>query len=212
MAHLLRVSLQGQLPTGEEWSVNPCWQISDFGISTTPAQVQAVATAIAAVSVPASIPATWANGTILAGCRVEARTFAGVLENQAEAIKAIPVGGGASVVHPLQTSLVQSLRTVVAGPSGRGRLYWPATGISLQTTTSRPTTAAVTNLLAGYTTYLGGIQTAIRVTFTGATLTVWSRKNNTSNMVVSTQMGDVPDVQRRRRDTLIEAYQSQVFP
>lgn len=212
MAHLLRVSLLGVLPGGEEWSVNPCYQISDFGIATTPLQVQTVATAIAAVSAPSAMTTNWSTGTNYIGCRVEARKWTGELENQAEATRSSPGNGISATIHPFQTSMVQSLRTVVAGPSGRGRLYWPATGIALTATTYRPSTAAVSGALAAYSAHLAAIQTAIRVTFAGATLTVWSRKGNISNQVVSTQMGDVLDVQRRRRDTLIEAYSTLAFP
>jgi hypothetical protein len=127
-------------------------------------------------------------------------------------VKASPTDGTASVVHPFQTSWVTSLRTTQVGPSGRGRLYWPATGVTLDPDTYRPIAGTVAAALAGVKTYLGGIQTAVRVTFASSTLTVWSRKLATSNMVTSIQMGDILDVQRRRRDALVESYATLSFP
>lgn len=212
MANLLRVSLQGTFPNSEEWSVNPVWNISDFGVATTPAQIQAVAVAVANVTMPVAALATWATGTVLASVRVEARTYTGSLENQAEAVKTIPAAGQATVPHSFQTAIVQSLRSNQVGPRGRGRLYWPATGLSLAIATYRPTSAAVGNLLTAYTSYLGLCQAAIRTTFAAANLAVWSRVQHAGFNVVSTQIGDVLDVQRRRRDTLVEAYQSVAFP
>ena len=212
MSDLLRISLLGTLPTGEEWTVNPVWGLGDFDVPTTPAGVQTVASAIANVTPTAAVSATWGPLTSMIGVRVEARKYNGELQNQAEATRAAPFNGTSTLAHPLQVAAVQSLRTALPGASGRGRLYWPATGMSLQQSNSRPTPAAVANLLAAYVTFLGGINTAIRATYPTSKLVVWSRKNLNAQNVTSTQMGDVMDVQRRRRDTLVEAYTSQAWP
>jgi hypothetical protein len=212
MANFLRLSIFGTLPTGEEWSVNPAYNISDFGVSTTPAQVQAVATAAAAVSPGASMLALWTTTTALTGVRVEARDNDGTLENLAEAIRAIPLAGSGTSAHPFQTATVTSLRTAQVGQSGRGRLYWPATGCGIANATLRLSAPTPTALLTAVSTYLGAIQTAVRVTFAGANLAVWSRKMNLANNVTSLQQGDVLDTQRRRRDTLVENYVSVAYP
>jgi hypothetical protein len=41
---------------------------------------------------------------------------------------------------------------------------------------------------------------------------VWSRTNASTAPVTSINMGDVCDVQRRRRDALLENYQALAFP
>lgn len=212
MADLLRISLIGELPNGEEWSVNPVWGLSDFPVSTTPAQVQAVASAIALNAIPTGFAAVWANNTRLVGVRVEARTYAGALENQAEATKAAPWNGTSGVTHPFQTASVCSLRTAAVGQSGRGRLYFPATGMLLDADTYRPAPALVSTFISGVKTILSDIETDVRATFSTAKLGVWSRKLNAVNNVTSIQAGDILDVQRRRRDTLVEAYTTLAFP
>lgn len=213
MATLLRVSLLGSLPNGEEWTVNPVWAISDFGTPTTPAQIQAVATALAASAVATGLTASWSSNTFLNGYRVEARTNAGVLENQAEALRTAPIAGTGSSVHPLQSAIVCSLRTAQVGASGRGRMYLPATGIALLTTLgNRPAQSVQDALLAGIKTTLGTMQTTIRTTFASAALAVWSRKQVATFNVNRIQIGDVMDSQRRRRDALIENYTSTTYP
>jgi hypothetical protein len=213
MADLLRVSIFGQMPGGEEWSVNPVYQIGgDFGTSVSQVQCQTVATAIAAVAVPTGLHQTLVTSSNVQGVRVEARTRAGGLEVQAEATKAVPQAGTGSTAHPYQTSLVISLRTALPGASGRGRMYWPATGIAAVATDLRLSAANATSVLAGAKTYLSSIETAIEATLPNTSLVVWSRKTAGLNGVISLQLGNIFDVQRRRRDVLIESYSSTTWP
>jgi hypothetical protein len=213
MADLLRVSLVGTLPSGEEWSVNPVYSIGgDFGTPVTPAQAQTIATGIAATSPAAAMLNAWSISTNFTGCRVEARSAAGVLETQAEGIRATPLVGTGSAPHSFQTCVVSSLRTAVPGASGRGRLYWPATGITLTAATLRLQSATATALLAAVKTHLSSIQAVIDVTLDGVALGVWSRKLSDVGIVNQIQLGDVLDVQRRRRDTLVETISSISYP
>lgn len=213
MADLLRVSIVGSMPNGEEWSVNPVYSVGgDFGTPVSPTQAQTIATAIAAITIPTALLTSLASACTYNGCRVEARSLDGTLESLAEAVKTVPPTGTSATPHPFQTSLVSSLRTGTPGPSGRGRLYWPATGIALLTTTMRPSSTTVSSFLSGVKTYLSGIETAIEASLTGVALAVWSRKVPELYVVNNIQAGDVMDVQRRRRDVLVEAYQSLSYP
>lgn len=213
MADLLRISVFGALPTGEEWSVNPCFSIGgDFGAAVTPVQAQTIANACALVQPVANLAAVNVVAVTLVGVRVEARTKAGVLETQAEALKGTPDPGTSATGHPFQTAWVASLRTAKPGASGRGRLYWPATGVAMNAGTLRPTGTVVSNFIGGMKTYLSGLQTAIDVTLDGVALTVWSRKLQQLNTVTALQAGDVVDTQRRRRDFLTESFTTVSFP
>lgn len=212
MSDLLRISIMGQMPNGEEWSVNPVWGLGDFDVPTTPAGVQAVATACAAVAAPAGLASSWAVNTRHDGVRVEARNYAGLLQNQAEAVRAAPIAGTSATTHPFQTAMVLSLRTAAVGQSGRGRLYWPATGLLLDADTYRPLDALVATTLTAYKTFLSGLEAAVKVTYPTSKLVVWSRKLASAANVTQLQAGNILDVQRRRRDTLIESYQSVAFP
>lgn len=214
MAEVLRVTIKGGMPNGEEWSVNPIFSIGgDFGVPVSNAQANAIATAIAAIVVPTGMTNAMSSGTNVTGARVEARSLAGVLEAQAEALKASPTAGGGSAPHPFQTSAVLSLRTGTPGPSGRGRLFWPATGMGIDGPTLRMNVTAASGLLAGAKTYLSAIEAAIEVSLTGVALAVWSRKGSGSLSVVnSIQLGNVFDVQRRRRDALVESVTAVAYP
>jgi hypothetical protein len=213
MARILRVSLFGAMPSGEEWSVNPVYNIGgDFGVDPTPAEMTTIANAIAALSVPAALLSTWSTSTSLVGARVEARDYDGTLSVLAEAVKGTASAGTGATPHPFQSAIVSSLRTVTPGASGRGRLYWPATGVALQATTLRVLNTQVANILAAVKTYLSSIETAIEVTLPGVSLVVWSRTKVTAYPVTSIQMGDVLDVQRRRRDVAIEGYSATTYP
>jgi hypothetical protein len=215
VANVIRVSLLGNMPNGESWTVNPVWQIG--GVSTAEdisnEEAQTIATAIAAIALPTGLAQQWSTSTSWAGARVEARRWDGTLAAQAEALKAIVAPGTSSGTHPFQTALVSSLRSATPGGSGRGRLYWPATGVPLVTNTLRPAFATITTALSAVKTLLTSIGAAIDVTTTNSpVLSVWSRTNASTAPVTSINMGDVCDVQRRRRDALLENYQALAFP
>lgn len=215
VANVIRLSIFGTLPGGEVWSVNPVWQIG--GVATaediTQIEAQTMATACAAVSVPAGVTQIMSTSTMLTGVRVEARRWDGTLAAQAEALKGTPTAGAGAAGNPYQTSLVLSLRTGGIGGSGRGRLYWPCTGLTIQPTTLRPSTTNVTSTLAGMKTYLTSLGTALNASLTNApVLSVWSRVGASTTPVNNLLMGDVTDVQRRRRDQLVESYQSLAWP
>ena len=213
VSQILRVSIHGQMPNGEVWSVNPCWEIDGItGSLVTAAECQTIADAIVLLSPGGILAQATAATTTIVGARVEARRLTGELEANAEQIKATPLVGTGTSVHPYQSSIVISLKTPGVGPSARGRLYWPATGIALDTSTYRLSTTNRDGILSAAKTYLSAIETAIQATLPNANLTVWSRKTANFHNVNALQVGNVIDTQRRRRDTLIESYASVSFP
>jgi hypothetical protein len=213
MANVLRISLTGAMPGGEEWSVNPCFVISDAAGAPAFEQIQSVATAVAALVLPTGIRNIMNPVTNWSGVRVEARLFDGTLQTQADAIKGTPTPGTGASNHPFQTAMVSSLRAAAPGASSRGRLYWPATGVVLDASTLRPASAIVGAFTTGVRDFLTLANAAVRVTFPGSIgLSVWSRKNTNSSVVTKILGGDVIDTQRRRRDTLLESYTTLGFP
>lgn len=213
MAELLRVSIGGSMPGGEVWSVNPVYSIGgDLGVPVSAAQASTIANAILAIAVPTGLRNINASSVNFSTIRVEARSLAGVLETQAEAVRGTPTSGTGTNTHPYQTSLVTSLRSAQPGARGRGRLYWPCTGLSISNTSLRVLTADVVSVRDSVKTYLSGIESAIEVTLTGVSLAVWSRATPDLYPVTSIQVGDVLDVQRRRRDQTIENYSSVAYP
>jgi len=135
-----------------------------------------------------------------------------VLEALAEGVRGTIVSGSSGTNHPFQTAMVTSLRTPLAGASGRGRLYWPATGTTLVATNLRASPGDVTSILSSVKTYLTAIQASVTSQVPDSILAVWSRTLVTTLGVTRIQVGDILDVQRRRRDSQIENYQELAYP
>lgn len=211
MAGYLKVSVLGDMPGGEVWSVNPVY-VLDTDFPPTYEMLIPIATAINALTVPAGLLATMNSDCHVTGVRLESRNTDGSLYAVYEAPRTVPATGSGSAVHPYQTSVVASLRTPRAGGSGRGRLYWPATGVALTPSTMRVTNAVITAFRSGMASYLTGIAGAIDATAPTAELVVWSRTLQTHSVVNRISAGDVPDVQRRRRDTLAETIVTAAYP
>lgn len=212
MADLIKVSITGVMPGGEVWSINPVWRMNVQNQAVTVSQCQAIVTAVNAITVPTAFRPIFNLTTGITGCRVEARTNEGVLQSLAEGTRASTIFGTGTADHPYQNAIVLSLRSPLAGASGRGRLYMPATGLALNGPTLRPTAATVLAILGGSKAYLGLIGGAVTSIVSDTILAVWSRKLNTTLGVTRVQMGDVVDTQRRRRDSMIENYQELAYP
>lgn len=212
MAEFIRVALLGSNPGGEVWSVNPTFFLLGSPIDVSFSTCTTIAAAVNAITIPTQIRSTWATGTAVTGCRVEARDRNGALEAQAEAQRATPVPGTATNAHPFQTAVVSSLRTATAGASGRGRLYWPATGMPISSATLRPSSSDVGTTLTSVRTILTAISAAIAASALPNNLSVYSRTQTAFHGVNRILMGDVLDTQRRRRDTTAETYTQLNYP
>lgn len=213
MAQILRVSILGVMPGGEVWSTNPCWEIDgEGGAPVSPSQALTIATALGAVTPAAAVVSMMAPNTNLTGYKVEARSLTGTLESQAEFLRPTPVLGNGAVSHPHQTAMVLSLRTPGIGAVARGRLYFPATGQTIQSADYRLSSAAATSLLSGLKAYLLNLEAGIKATLPNANLTVWSRSTANFHNVTSLQLGNVLDTQRRRRDALSEGVIAGAYP
>jgi len=207
VGQVFKVSILGSGVNGEVWSVNPVYSLSTEPDLTFD-QLNTIATAINALTIPSNLKAAMPPAMAVTGVRVEQRTGAGVLQGQLEQNRGAPVPGTGTSFHPIQTAVVTSLITAHAGASGRGRLYWPAVGLAIDSTTLRFTSGIVSSVLTDMETYLSAIETAVQTTAGPTELCVWSRKTQGCFGVVRLRIGNVPDVQRRRRDALVETYAS----
>lgn len=213
MADLLRISVIGTLPGGEEWSVNPVFAIPAPGAPFGYDDCLTLATAVDAITIPTGLRGVINAYTTFSGVRVESRNWDNSLEGAAEHVKSSPVAGTeASTGMPYQTAIVSSLLTAFPGPRGRGRLYWPCTAHVLTPSTLRVNSTTLSNFMAGVKTYLSGIETAAAGMVAGTKLAVWSRASSNAHFVNRIRVGDITDVQRRRRDILVENYSATTYP
>jgi len=210
----VRVSILGSSPGGEVWSINPVLDpTAEFGSTVNQDALDAACNAIAALTVPSPLLAWLSTSMTITGARTEVR------DDSTDALIAIstqlrgsPLAGTGTPLRSAQDAIVVSLRTNTPGGSGRGRIYWPAVGNSVDTTL-RFSSALTSTLLTNMATYLHAMEDAFATAFPtiGFDLAVRSRTTHTTPHVNKIQCGNVPDVQRRRRDNLVEDYNSLAF-
>lgn len=209
------VRINGSLPGGEVWSVNPRF-IGNFGDEVT-----AYADLLAWAQIIAQFTGTTALGTNLrslqstvapiTSVRTEYRDETGVLREVAEVVRDVPYAGTGSPNKVYQTAVVCSLRTGRPGRSYRGRIFWPCLSINLDGQTLRiaPTQAqAIANEMAAFLTGVG----EAAPTESGVFPAVVSQTLGTAAAVTSVQVGNVVDIQRRRRDALQETVYTATVP
>lgn len=211
----VRVSILGAMSGGEVWSINPVFDpTGEFGSSVNQSQLDAAALAIASRTVPNNLLQTLSSAMSRIGARVEVRDDAtdNLLATSTQGSPSASAGSASPKLTP-QSAVVLSIRTDTPGASGRGRLYWPAMGITVSATGRIPT-ANVTTILADAKAYLLGMRTDLANAFPtiGFDLAVRSKTTHTTPHAVRIQVGDVIDTQRRRRDALIEGYSALAFP
>lgn len=209
----IRVTIKGELPGNEVWSVNPVFN-TIWTVVPSPAQMQAIASAIAGVTVPANLRNPLSTVAPIIGFRVEARSSSWALLGVGEAVPVAPIAGTTSPTKPLQSALVLSLRSDYPGASKRGRLYWPAIGQAISTSSLRVSATDCQNVADAAAVYLDGIAGAIKSVLaeTDPLLSVYSPTLGNSEAITSIWVGDVLDVQRRRRDEAPEVYSLASFP
>lgn len=209
---VLRVSIKGSLPNTEVWSVNPVFSLPTGDFPLTFDELNTIATGINGLTVPTAMRAWWSSSTAMTGVALEHRQTDGSLLAQLEQPRPAVASGTSAVALPMQTSVVSSLRTASSAATAKGRLYWPGTGAALVAASLRFDAGTLSAFRDAVRTYLVGIQGVIDTTSDGAFLCVWSRTLNSVQGVNRILLGNVPDVQRRRRDKAVESYDTLPYP
>lgn len=221
MAYIKTIA-KGTLGAGEVWSCAISWGI--FGTGGQGANQQLVDAILAnllsgapTTALPLPFKQLLSTNGALTGWRVEQRGEDERILALSEGLAVAPVVGQGAPTKSPQDACVISLRSSTPGPTGRGRFYWPALGadLTLQYVMDVPTPASA---VAGARTWLNAIGTAVNAAFgslsipSTVVLSVRSVKNHVCRDVTSLQVGSVLDTQRRRRDSLPEAYSSVAYP
>jgi hypothetical protein len=110
------------------------------------------------------------------------------------------VGTGTTTTNPPQICQVMTLQTGVAGRSHRGRIYWPATALAVNTANEQfsGTLSSTRSGFAGWVLGLAGLTH-------GWAPYVVSQTNTSSLPVLSVKVDTKPDVQRRRVNKMVPA-------
>lgn len=215
----LRLSLRGTIGTSEVWSVNPAFNLSyEKPEPYEQSEMNTAAENVGNVTVPNTLKALMSTAGPGAIVRLEQRTDAHELQAVGEAVWNAGSAGTGSATKPPQTSVVFSLRSNVPGTRGRGRIYWPGLGATVSASTLRLSSPSPDQLADDMATYLKNVQLSLQSALEpfpslgSIHLCVVSPTTATRTDINRIEVGDVLDVQRRRRDKLAETYVSSVFP
>lgn len=207
--------IEGSSQGGEVWSVGLAYTgaTASFNQTTLQAWATGVAAHIAGLASTTFPIALLSSSGAVTNVRCELRSNTDTLILAAEApVSPAKVGQGVPS-KSFQSSVVFSLRTPIPGRSFRGRVYWPgwAYGVSaLMRFGSADVTAWLTGFKALNVAIIAAGETAEPAT--DLSLCVRSKLLDVETVVTAIQVGDVPDVQRRRRDDLLEVYQTIAIP
>lgn len=204
-----RVSIQGSLPGGEDWSVNPAF---DAGL-TPPTDDQfaiwgdnirdgfAGSTSL----LPQQVAQLLSGNGAITNIRVTRYAESGHVIWYHDSPLSTPVTGTGTITGPTTQALVVSLSAGLFARSGRGRLFWPAMRYPVDPSTGRFQQGALAGTLDQFKTMFVGIEQAAPSTLTPL-LSVYSAKLGVPQHVTQLRLGDVMDSQRRRKDKLKETY------
>lgn len=202
-----RVTLAGSLPGGEVWSINPV-----FGVTAGPmpapdfATLNTLAEEIGESTIPIGVTAILSSAVAMNRVRVEARSLANVLEAVGEASVNPAQTGTGTATKPYQTALCATILTARPGASGKGRLYIPTLAASLDANLRVPDGTCL-NYVQGVHQWLQNIGGVFNAEFGAGTVAgaVYSPKLQLLSFATKVSVGNVLDVQRRRRDKAVES-------
>lgn len=205
----VRCSILGTTVGGEVWSVNPVFDpTGEFPGGVSQTALDAAATAIMNIAIPADLKTLLSTALSQIGCRLEVREDSNdTLIALSEATFPDNQPGTGTPKMGAQSAIVVSVLTNTPGARGRGRIYWPAVGATINSSLrlSAPTTTNVVNAMV---TYMQAIETALGAAFPtiGFNLSVRSKASHATPHAVRLRVGNVIDSQRRRQDQFVESF------
>lgn len=214
-----KLQLNGQIGNFEQFSMNVAYdvegELSEGWVQST---ANDMADAAAAVAPGPALLSLMRPEDSFVSLRLEGR------EDATDALIGVAESGGVAGRTgtglgdlPPQSAAVISLRTDAPGASGRGRIYWPATGLEL-TSGLRIPQGTQLGYAVDAAAYFSDIETAMEAAATSLppwaslNFAVRSKTTKTTPHVQRVQVGDVVDTQRRRRDAMPESYWSASYP
>jgi hypothetical protein len=209
-----RVCVQGTLPGGEVWSINPAFIGNFDDQALSHADIQNWADDVAAdvaTHVTGSLKDWLSSVAVIRTIVVQSYGTNGRLEDSATAPVSPGVAGGQTLNLPPTTAAAISLYSGIPGRSYRGRVYWPILGATLLGDSGRLNPTACASAAAAFGAWMHAIEN-VGPTGRNVVLGVWSKTRQAGVAVNSINIGDVPDGLRRRKDALTESRSVVAYP
>lgn len=185
---------------GELWAIN--WYTSDGGAGNIDDAQAALVAAANTLWTDGGAGAGWGPQVPSIVTLTSAKTAslnALTFKQQSTRIGALALAGtNVGNMAPAQCAIVASLRTDLATHAGRGRIYLPAPSVSALGVSGQLASTPQTNASHAVAHMLSGMHTA------GYQPIIWHRGSHTGTNIISVDVGQIVDTQRRRRDKLIE--------
>lgn len=207
----IKFSIFGTLYTSQTWSTGFACQLGPAAAVPTPQDMIDICNDVwgaAGTQFSAAFSKTNNASCRITGLRAD---YYGLGGTQASAIgeasdTVASVGNGTANNTPL-LALVSTLRTALPGRSGRGRMYWPLTGLATGGTAGQVLTAdagTVATSVAGAFTQINALD-ASAVWYKGIKVVVASGTKSINNQVTTVDVDTLVDVQHRREDSFTAA-------
>jgi hypothetical protein len=216
----LQVNVEGQFGSGagvEFWRVGFKLPINAPGTPPSTAEIVAYLTAIRApITTYHSGPAACSNQTYVtavsgASVGTDGKYLGGGAQQTTRVLMAAPVAGNVSAVSaPYSQAMCITLQAALArGRASKGRLYWPATGVSVDAGTGLVADANRNVMATGARVMIDALN-SLSDTNLGANIghiAVMSELGSgTTSTVIGISIGRKPDRQERREKNLSESH------
>lgn len=195
---------QFQLPSGEQALTSCNWAPATGDATLTSADVDALHAKLVAFWTVAKV--WFAPAVSLVGSRVALMGTDGKAIQSYERSVTLTPGTASSNSLPTEVSIVASLNTPFAGRRFRGRMYLPPPATSQTTPEGRVNATLRDGLAPEMRDYLSGSVG----TSTLSSVVASGVGEGALTAVSAVRVGDVFDAQRRRRESIREAYVTQV--
>lgn len=211
-----RMIISGTLPEGEVWSCSVAYKREETGDDNVIRdydglrdQAEVTWDLLDVLMDTGALAALLSSSAAINKVRWEYRN--GTTLEQAAEWTATPLPGQGTMTKVFQTSLVFSLLTGRPGRSYRGRIFWPALGATISSSTGRLTGPTIGEAASEMAAFLkdagrrGGLQPDVDPV-------VYSTLLDVVTPVTSVSVGNILDTQRRRRDSLVEGRATAAIP
>jgi hypothetical protein len=197
---LWRISYTGNMPGGDVF-MHGMHLSTDDGVLISDVATRAQAAHTALLTTASGMQASFTTLTQWLGVVVEKINVADGSVIQTDVATVSRTGTQAGSATPGECAICVTFRTATVTRSGRGRWYLPCPAAITLTQQGRLLAANVTQIVTSMSAFFTAIQTGLA----GADAVVYSQKTASVASIVSFDVGDVIDAQRRRRNKLVES-------